>query len=392
MFEQQLDLFQPGNKSFGNIYDYQLHGPISLDFSPERIILAKGSTDTPERRSIVRHICSLFPEVTIDEFLDTPHNRINIDNPKNAFRRHVQGKKTLVLGVMKSPVRLSNESGNTCPNYWHYSVFGFCPYGCTYCYLAGTPGVWYSPAVKIYVNLTDIIDEIDKQARRTVVPISFYHGKLQDGLALEPITGYMRSLIPFFAWHPYARNIVLTKSAVVDSLLSLDHEGHTILSWSVNPPEIASLFEPNTPPVDARIRAMKLCADAGYPIRVVLMPVIPVSNWKKLYGDFLERLLIEIPLTRLTIGGICSYSHAHRLMIQRLGHHNPISNHMSGRTSKGDGRRRYNPEFRIGMYRFLAGKAKHIRPDLPIGLCLEETDIWHEVDPSLNPGVCNCVL
>jgi len=60
------------------------------------------------------------------------------------------GKKTLVFGVHKSALRFSGEDGNTCPNYWHFSPYGFCPYDCQYCYLAGTPGVRFSPTVKIF--------------------------------------------------------------------------------------------------------------------------------------------------------------------------------------------------------------------------------------------------
>ena len=328
----------------------------------------------------------------VEKQLDTPHNRINLGTAKNAFERNRNGKKTLVIGEMKSAVRLSDESGNTCPNYRHFSVFGFCPYGCAYCYLAGTPGVWYSPSVKIYVNLPEIIGTIDKQARKIAEPVSFYHGKLQDGLAFEPLTGYMRTLIPFFAGHPYARQIILTKSDAVDSILPLDHGEHTILSWSLNPPEIASRFEPNTPPVESRLRAMKLCADAGYPMRAVIMPVIPAPDWQPLYGEFLERLLTDIPLARLTIGGICSYTHARNLLTRHVGSGNPISDNMALASSGGDGRRRYTPDIRIGMYRYLVDTAKRLRPDLQIALCLEETEIWEKVGDGLEQGVCNCVL
>ena len=392
MPEQQIDLFRPNKDPLVTIQKRPSSGHIFSNFSPERIILTKGSMDTLERKAFAHRICSFFPQATIVEYPDTPHNRINTGSERDAFKRHMKGKKTLVLGVMKSAVRLSDESGNTCPNYWHYSVFGFCPFECAYCYLAGTPGVWYSPSVKIYINLSDIIATIDRQARTIAQPVSFYHGKLQDGLALEPITSYMQTLIPFFARHSFARHIILTKSDAVNSLLSLEHGGHTILSWSLNPPEIASYYELNTPPIEARIHAMKRCAGAGYPVRAVLMPVIPAPGWKKLYGNFLEYLLTEIPLARLTIGGICSYAHAHKLMIHHIGHSNSISVHMSNRCSSGDGRRRYSPRLRIDMYRFLVDKVRSIRPNLPIGLCLEETNIWQAVDPGLKPGICNCVL
>ena len=44
-------------------------------------------------------------------------------------------------------------------------------------------------------------------------------------------------------------------------------------------PEVADIFERNTPGVMARIDAMRRCAEAGYPVRAVLMPIIPVAHW-----------------------------------------------------------------------------------------------------------------
>ena len=67
-------------------------------------------------------------------------------------------------------------------------------------------------------------------------------------------------MVPFFARHPYARMVILTKSADVENLLDLDHAGRTILSWTVNAPEVAQRFERNTPDVigpDRRHAAMR---------------------------------------------------------------------------------------------------------------------------------------
>ena len=89
---------------------------------------------------------------------------------------------------------------------------------------------------------------------------SLLSGQLQDGLALEPLSGYARAMIPFFAHHPYARVVVLTKSADVENLLDLGHAGRTILSWTVNAPEVVEHFERNTPNVMARLEAMRRCA------------------------------------------------------------------------------------------------------------------------------------
>ena len=360
-------------------------------FHIERIILAKGSIATPQRERFVRSICEIHPKAQIVKCCDLPHNRIDFGRT-DALKCHERGKKTLVFGELKNAVRFSEDENNTCPNYWHFSVYGFCPYGCMYCYLSGTQGVWHSPTVKIYVNLPEIIDKIDRIANQLAHPTAFYHGKLQDGLALDPLTAYSTVLIPFFARHRFARQIILTKSISVERLLELDHGGHTILTWSLNPPVIADAYETNVPPVERRIEAMRQCAEAGYPIRAVMMPIIPHEDWERLYSQFLEILLTTVPLQRLTIGGICIYNQARTLMERRLGPRNTISMNIARGYTRGDGRARYTPDLRRRLYRHIIDLAHAIRPDLEIALCLEENIVWKIVDLENSRGCCNCVL
>jgi spore photoproduct lyase len=298
----------------------------------------------------------------------------------------------LVFGELGDSVRFSEEEGNACPNYWHFSPYGYCPYGCKYCYLAGTLGVWFSPTVKIYVNLPEIINKIDAIAQRLAKPTAFYLGKLQDSLALEPLTAYSKILVPFFEQHPYARQVILTKSAHVERLLGLEHGGHTILSWSLNPPEVARAFEESVPTVEERIAAMKRCADCGYPVRAVIMPVIPMEGWEDSYPRFLQRLLQEVPLSRLTFGGICIYRGARQLMERKLSRRNAISDHIRESTKSDDGRIRYSAESRMSIYRPLVQAAREVRPDVELALCLEEPEVWKAVGIEDRMGRCNCVL
>ena len=359
-------------------------------FDVQRIVLARGSLDTPEREAFVRRACSAYPDVPVEEQLDVAHNRVDVGE-SSPGDRHVAGKHTLVFGVLNKAVRFSEESGNCCPNYWHFSVYGFCPYGCAYCYLAGTQGVWFSPTVKVYVNLPEIMEEMARIARGREGATTFYHGKLQDGLALDPLTAYSTVLVPFFAKHPSARQILLTKSASVERLLPLEHNGATTLSWSLSPPDVAARFEPNVPPVNARVAAMKRCAAASYPVRAVLMPLIPVPGWGELYSAFVSDLLRQAPLERLTIGGVCSASQATRLMNLKLGRANVISESMKTGGKAGDFRTRYSRELSVDMYNAVIGAAKEARPDLEVGLCLEETDVWETVGERWSLGRCNCI-
>lgn len=369
--------------------DYRPARPEGFDVA--RIVLAKGSQSTPERRRFVERICALYPSAPVIQCPGLPHNRIDLDQP-DPVALHGEGKRTLVFGELKSAVRKSEERGNTCPNYWHFSVYGYCFYGCAYCYLAGTRGVWSSPTVKVYVNLPEILTQIDRTANRLARPVAFYLGKLQDGLALDPLSACSTVLVPFFARHAFARQVILTKSDAVGRLLGLDHRGHTILSWSLNPPDIAAQFEANVPSVETRTEAMRVAAEAGYPIRAVVMPLIPVPDWEQKYNDFLRDLLSRVPIGRLTFGGICSYSNARSLLEHKLGRDNVISGHTAEGKAASDGRARYDVTLRVRMYSHLTRIARKARPDLELALCLEEQPVWKAVNADVTLGRCNCVL
>ena len=359
-------------------------------FSPLRIVLAKGSNTTAARRRLAENICAAYPQAEVVEDFGTAHNRVNLGR-SDPLALHEEGKRTLVLAEHKSAVRHSTEEGNCCPNYWHFSPYGFCPYGCAYCYLAGTQGVRFSPTVKVFLNLPEILAEVDRVARRLGEPTAFYLGKLQDGLALDPLTGYSRHIIPFFAVHPTARLTLLSKSPDVGNLLDLDHGGHTILSWTLNPGPVIEAFEKNTPPVEKRITAMEAATEAGYPVRAVIMPIIPIPGWEAIYGEFLTDLLTRVRLRRITLGSICSYSQAMRLTEQRLGRKNPISAQLDRRQTP-DGRARFPQGLREEVYRHLLQVIRERNTDVEIGLCLEEPSMFDSLDMGQSIGRCNCVL
>lgn len=361
-------------------------------FAPSRIVLAKGAVSSESRRRLAEKICSAYPHAEVVEAPATAHNRIRLGQTA-ALGLYDEGRQTLVLAEHRSAVRQSSEDGNNCPNYWHFSPYGFCPYACAYCYLAGTQGVRFSPTVKVFVNLPEILAQVDAVARRLGEPTAFYLGKLQDGLALDPLTGYSRAIVPFFARHPLARLTLLTKSADVANLLASEHREHSHLSWTLNPLVVGEAFEQHAPPLEDRLRAIEACAAAGYPVRAVVMPIIPLPDWETVYGDFLAELFARVRLSRITLGSICSYPQALQLTEWKLGRDNPISTQLEPRRrAAGDGRRRFPRALRERIYRHLIRVIRAADADLEIGLCLEETDLTETLGTDIVPGRCNCVL
>jgi spore photoproduct lyase len=362
-------------------------------FQPRKIVLAKGSVSTTARRRLVDGVLAVYPKTEVIEQLTVPHNKVRIeaDDPLDL---HYKGHRVLVFGEHRSAVGRSDEEGNTCPNFWHFSPYGFCPYGCSFCYLSGTQGVRFSPSVKIYVNLEEILAEIDRVARRLGCEEAFYLGKLQDGMALDPLTGYSRVMIPFFAQHPYARLRVLSKGADFDNVLDLDHQGRTVLCWSLNPAVVRKEYELITPPVEDRIRTIKRCAEAGYPVRIMLMPIIPILDWQRHYDEMLEQLLTQVRLDRITLGSICSYGPALQIMEAKLGKDNLISRSLTVIDNPpGDGRTRYPIQTRAAIYRHLLDTIRRFQPELTCALCMEDPTLARDLGlGDSNIGRCNCIL
>jgi spore photoproduct lyase len=310
--------------------------------------------------------------------------------PAGDDARRRAGRRTLVVGTLATPLRRSAENGIVCPPYHHISPTGFCTYACTYCYLAGSCSTLVAPVVKVFLNLEDTLAAIGRRARRLAEPTSFYVGKLQDGLSLDPLTGFSRVLVPFFAASEVARGVVLTKSDAVGNLFGLDHRGHTALSWSVNPPDVCRAHERGTPTLERRLAAARRCHDAGYPVRFLIMPILPVDDWEAKYSGLVDRLFETVRPQRITLGGICSYGTALRLTAKALGPDNVVARHLAQEASP-DGRRRYAPELRERLYRHVLAAIRRHDSRTPVALCLEEESVWRALglDPASSP--CNCV-
>ena len=75
----------------------------------------------------------------------------------------------------------------------------------------------------------------------------------------------------------------------------------------------------------------------------------------------------------------------------KLGHKNVISNQLEKAKSP-DGRIRFPDQLRTDVYKHLIGHIRQQKPDLEIGLCLEEKNIFKALDMETAIGLCNCVL
>jgi len=216
------------------------------------------------------------------------HNRIpeltaadNRDFPKL--------KEHLIVGVRKTHRYVPNHKVSD----WlvPYTSSG-CRAMCLYCYLVCN----YNKCayLRLFVNREQMLDRLLKKAAAAPAPQTFEIGSNSDLVLENTITGNLCETIERFGREGRGHLTFPTKFDLVDPLLSLNHNGKTIFRMSVNPQEIIRRVELGTAPLQARIRALNDMAEAGYPVGLLIAPVILLPDWRQLYGQLIDQLADEL--------------------------------------------------------------------------------------------------
>ena len=216
--------------------------------------------------------------------MTTKHNQVRDIPGKTVKEAYAQAKQTLVVGVRRT---LKFQTSKPSADYALPLVTG-CPGHCQYCYLQTTLGP--RPFVRIYVNLDEILQQageiIAKRGQKTV----FEGSCVSDPVPLERYTGALAASIAFFAGQPNGYFRFVTKYDEVDSLLSIDHGGHTEIRFSLNAETPIRLYEHAVPGLEERLKAARKVYDAGYPLGFLIAPIFVYDGWQTEYRKVLERI------------------------------------------------------------------------------------------------------
>ena len=128
-----------------------------------------------------------------------------------------------------------------------------------------------------------MLNKIIKIANESEKELTFEIGSNSDLVLENTITGNLKWTIEKFAQNGKGYLTFPTKFHMIEDLLSLKHRGRTIIRMSVNPQEIIQKVEFGTSSLDKRIEAINRLKEAGYPVGILIAPVVLVENWKALY-------------------------------------------------------------------------------------------------------------
>ena len=215
------------------------------------------------------------------------HNRIpeltatdNRDFPKL--------KRLLIIGIRKTHKYVENHKVSD----WlvPYTSSG-CRAMCLYCYLVCN----YNKCsyLRLFVNREQMLDRLLKKSF-VAEPQTFEIGSNSDLVLENIITDNLNYTIERFAREGRGHLTFPTKFDIVKPLLNLDHKGKTIFRMSFNPQEVIRRIELGTSQLSARIHALNDVAEAGYPVGLLIAPVILIPDWKRLYTELIEQLADEL--------------------------------------------------------------------------------------------------
>ncbi len=216
------------------------------------------------------------------------HNRIEaLSSAEN--RDFPKLKRLLIIGIRKTHRYVPNSKVSD----WlvPYTSSG-CRAMCLYCYLVCN----YNKCsyLRLFVNREQMLERLIKASLSAPRPQTFEIGSNSDLVLENAITENLQWTIETFARKGRGKLTLPTKFDMVESLLGLEHKGKTIFRMSVNPQRIIETIELGTSGLDSRIKAVNDMCEAGYPVGLLIAPVILVEGWETLYRDLIQRLAEQL--------------------------------------------------------------------------------------------------
>jgi spore photoproduct lyase len=321
-----------------------------MTYQPEIIYIEEGAGDY----DLTRRVLETFPDVPVCHQPDLPE--VMDELQQSSVDVFGAGKNRLLLSRFKGSFLKKCPGispGMVCCNYYVVNLIKNCVYDCSYCFLQDST----NPSNTFRVGT----------------------GELTDSLALDDFLPYSETLIPFFNRQSNAVLELKTKSDQVKNLLKQDDASNVIISWSLNPPEIAEREEKGTPGTLQRLNAARLCADKGYRIGFHFDPVILFPGWEAAYADLIDLMFQNVPAKQIewvSLGGFRYRPNLKKVIQER---HEGTQLFTQEQLPSEDGKFRYLRPLRNQAFETLRRMIKDRFNDVNVYLCMETKEIWEGV-------------
>jgi spore photoproduct lyase len=231
--------------------------------------------------------------------------RIYCDRYGEIFNRQAQNfrlqKKNpaLILAVKKGQKVHATPEGygiGHVHNYYFSHMLN-CMYDCRYCFLQG---MFQSAHHVLFVNYEDFQDSISRQEESRGETCCFFSGYDCDSLALDSVTRFSESFLPFFRDRLERSWIELrTKSVHVQPFMEQEPFERCIIAFSMTPEEFSRKLEHGVPSLESRLDAMRRLQDRGWNVGIRFDPLLYHSAYKSIYDSFFRDVFSRLSPRRL---------------------------------------------------------------------------------------------
>ncbi|WP_245776569.1 spore photoproduct lyase family protein [Spirosoma endophyticum] len=272
---------------------------------PKRVVFTADALKEPYGQAIYERISALDLPIEIAK-----NNRIT--GLRGADERETYRIAKNTLAIVNAPPSAFKLQPIPPSADWQMNLAEGCPAHCHYCYLAGS--LAGPPVVRAYANLPKMLAQTATyegtyppnrswQGNDANRPTTFEVSCYTDVLGIEHLTGGLAECIRYYGTRPMGHLRFVSKYDLVDSLLDLPHNGHTRARFSLNADIVARRLEGGTASVEARLQALRKLAlpkelgGGGYPIGLVIAPIMPIPDWREQYTALLDRIaeVIDFP-------------------------------------------------------------------------------------------------
>ncbi|RYF78055.1 MAG: radical SAM protein [Cytophagaceae bacterium] len=265
---------------------------------PKRVLFTPDALNEPFGQQIYERVSALNLPIEVMK-----NNRLTGLRGADERETYRIAKNTLaVVNAPPSAMRLQPIPPSAD---WQMNLAEGCPAHCQYCYLAGS--LQGPPVVRVYANLPSMLAHTATyegtyppnkswQASDANRPTTFEVSCYTDVLGIEHLTGGLAECIRYYGSRENGQLRFVTKYDQVDSLIDLPHNGQTRARFSLNAESVARKLEGGTASIEARLQALRKLAlpheqgGGGYPVGVVLAPIMPIPNWRDEYTSLLDRI------------------------------------------------------------------------------------------------------
>ncbi|MBN1559275.1 hypothetical protein JW998_03450 [candidate division KSB1 bacterium] len=337
-------------------------------FSPARIYIEEAIFSA----TLTTRIVAKFPHSSQEVIGDANEllRDAAMDPVKDSWR------DCLLLARQRGPFvrRCPGTREHICCLYYNLDVAAGCDLGCSYCILQGYLN---NPLITIYCNVDDMYRELDEIL--SAPGAAFYRigtGELTDSLTFDHVTELAAELVNYFSDKKNAIIELKSKNISIEPLLDLQHNGRSVISWSLNAEAMQASEEAFAPRIDSRLDAAAAVQHAGYRIGFHFDPMLDHAGWQEGYREIVDKIFRRIrpeSIAWISLGALRYPAHFDEVM--RTNH--PHSRIFLGELLAGaDGKLRYFKPIRVDMFRKMHDWIRSYSRDVFIYLCMESKSVW----------------